>query len=534
MTTAPAPHPAPTRNGARTLLHALVGAGVDVCFANPGTSEMYAVAALDDEPGMRGILCLFEGVATGAADGYGRMTGRPACTLLHTGPGLANGLANLHNARRARTPLVNVVGDHARFHKPYDSPLESDIEGFADPVSGWVRRVRDARALAAETAEAVARARDGQVTTLIVPADLTWESAAPTAAYAAEEPAGGTAVLAGAEAAARALGSGEPAAILLGGAATRARGLRAAARIAAATGARLLCESFPARLERGGGLPVAERLAYLPESADAQLAGVRHLVLAGAASPVTFFGYPGRSSDLVPEGCEVHPLDGPTVQALEALADALAPHIPVPVPPAPARPVPPAPARPTLPTGPLTAATAGAAIGALLPEAAIVVDEANTSGLHLHAATAGAPRHDWLTLTGGAIGQGLPVATGAAVACPDRPVVCLEADGSAMYTLQALWTQAREQLNVTTVVFDNAAYAILGLELRKAAPDAATPRAGALLDLSSPRLDFVALAEGMGVPAARATTAEEFTALLRRALTEPGPFLIDCVVPSAV
>ena len=328
------------------------------------------------------------------------------------------------------------------------------------------------------------------------------------------------------EAAARALRSGEPTALLLGGRACRARGLRAAARTAEATGARLLGETFPANLERGAGLPAVERLAYLGEFAVAQLAGLRHLVLAGARSPVSFFAYPGRPSDLVPDGCDVHVLAGvgdDVPAALEALADAVGAGA------APALVSPPA--RPDRPAGTLDAESLAAAVGALLPEGAIVVDEANTGGLYIPGATAGCPRHDWLTLTGGAIGQGLPVATGAAVAAPDRPVLCLEADGSAMYTVQALWTQAREGLNVTTVVLANRSYAILNLELSRVGAGAGGPLAGRLLDLSRPDLDFVALAAGLGVPAARATTADELVAQLERSLAEPGPGLIEVVLP---
>ncbi|MEV0266141.1 acetolactate synthase large subunit [Streptomyces sp. NPDC050617] len=513
-------------NGAQTLIRGLVDAGVDVCFANPGTSEMHFVAALDDVPEMRPVLCLFEGVATGAADGYARMAERPACTLLHLGPGLANGLANLHNARRARTPIVNLVGDHALGHKPLDAPLESDIDALAGSVSGWLRRTHDVADLGTDAAEAVAAAAEGQIATLIVPADISWTEggkAAPTAlgARSGAIPSDFAAVTA-------ALTSGEPAAILLGGAATRGAELEAAARIARATGAKLLCETFPARLERGAGAPEVERLAYLADAASAQLAGVRHLILIGAASPVTFFAYPGKPGDLVPEGCQVHPL-APTPQQAAAVLLPLAHQVAPEAAPALA-----AARRPDRPTGPLTAESAADAIGALLPEDAIVVDESNTSGLWLPGATAGAPRHDWLTLTGGAIGQGMPVATGAAVACPRRPVLCLESDGSAMYTMQALWTQARENLDVTTVIFDNRSYAILNLELQQVGAAAAGERARGLLDLSRPELDFVALANGMGVPAAKATTAEEFTAQLERALADPGPYLIDCVVPPVV
>ncbi|MFC5029052.1 acetolactate synthase large subunit [Streptomyces sp. DSM 41987] len=520
-------------NGAQTLIRTLVKGEVEVCFANPGTSEMHFVAALDDVSEMRAVLCLFEGVATGAADGYGRMTGLPACTLLHLGPGLANGLANLHNARRAHSPVVNIVGDHALPHKPLDAPLESDIDALAGTVSGWVRRTTDGADLHLDATQAIIAASsgsDGAVATLILPADVSWSEPGPShtaiAWLRSDEP--GPVSEQAVTAAAKALRSGEPAAILLGGGATREAGLLAAARIAAATGAKLLCETFPARLERGAGLPEVERLAYLADFATAQLEGVKHLILAGARSPVSFFAYPGKPGDLVPEGCEARELAGAAedvTASLQRLADEVAADVKATdVTPA-ARP------RPARPTGPLTAESASQAIGALLPPGAVVVDEANTSGLWLPGATAGAPRHDWLTLTGGAIGQGLPLATGAAVACPGRPVVCLEADGSAMYTLSALWTQAREELDVTTVVFNNGSYAILNLELEQVGAAAAGERARRLLDLSGPALDFVALATGMGVPATRATTAEEFTSQFERALAEPGPHLIDCVVP---
>ncbi len=288
----------------------------------------------------------------------------------------------------------------------------------------------------------------------------------------------------------------------------------------------MLCETFPTRMERGAGIPAVERLAYFAEAAAAQLDGSKHLVLAGAKSPVSFFAYPGMPSDLVPAGCEVHVLAGHTgaADALSALADQLAPGTPAPVAAA---------SRPALPTGPLTSASAADVIGALLPERAIVVDESNTSGVLLAQATAGAPAHDWLTLTGGAIGYGIPAAVGAAVAAPDRPVLCLESDGSAMYTISGLWTQARENLNVTTVLYDNSAYDILRIELQRVgAGSAPGPEALSLLDLSDPAMDFVKISEGMGVPARRVSTAEEFADALRAALAEPGPHLIDAVVPS--
>jgi acetolactate synthase I/II/III large subunit len=512
--------------GAEAVVRTLVDSGVSTCFANPGTSEMHLVAALDTVPEMRGVLCLFEGVATGAADGYGRMAGWPAGVLLHLGPGLGNGLANLHNARRAHAPVVAIVGDHASYHKRLDAPLESDIEALAGSVSGWVRRsVRSADA-AADAAEAVTAALrpPGQVATLILPADVTWTGGA--------EPADPAAVRAPApvpdcvtHGIATVLSRGEPAVILLGGGGVRRGALDSASRISVATGARLIAETFPARQERGAGVPAVERLAYLVEAAAGQLAGARHLILAGATFPVSFFAYPDKPGTPVPDGCQVHVLAEPgddVSGALAALADIVA---------AGTAPSLQQSSRPGLPDGALTAQTAAEVIGALLPEGAIVCDEANTSGIFLPGATAGAPPHDWLTLTGGAIGQGLPLAVGAAIASPDRPVLALEADGSAMYTASALWTHAREQLDITTVIFSNRSYAILAMELQRTGAPTTGPTARSLLDLSRPDIDFTALATGMGVPASRATTAAEFGRQLRTALAEPGPHLIEAVIP---
>jgi acetolactate synthase I/II/III large subunit len=514
-------------NGAQAVIRTLVDSGVDVCFSNPGTSEMHFVAALDTVPQMRGVLALFEGVATGAADGYARMSGRPAATLLHLGPGLGNGLANLHNARRAKVPVVNVVGDHATYHKRLDAQLESDIESVARNVSAWIRRAARPEDAAADAADAVAAALGppGAVATLILPADVSWSDgaapAAPPAKAAPPRPADATV-----QGVARALRSGQPAALFLGGSTLRREGLNAAGRVAAASGARLLAETFPTRLERGAGLPAVERLAYLAEFAEMQLAGLCHLVIVDAKAPVSFFAYPGRAGYLVPAGCELHVLAHPSddaVAALRALADELD---------AASRPeVVQAASRPERPEGAVTVEAVGQALGALLPEGAIVSDEANTSGLFLPGPTAGAPPHDWLCLTGGAIGQGLPLALGAAVAAPDRPVIALEADGSALYTPQALWTMAREGLDVTIIIFSNRSYSILNMELGRVGADAVGPRARDMLDLTRPDLDFVALATGMGVPASKPATAEELTEQLERALAEPGPHLIEAVVP---
>jgi acetolactate synthase-1/2/3 large subunit len=512
-------------NGAQALIRTLVDAGVNVCFANPGTSEMHFVAALDDVPDMRAVLTLFEGVATGAADGYARMAGHPAATLLHLGPGMGNGLANLHNARRARTPLVNVVGDHARSHKRLDAPLESDIDSVAGTFSGWVRRSLSPADVAGDAVEAVASASSapGSISTLILPADVSWEDGAEPAAPVPGRPAPRVAPSVVDEVAA-VLALGEPTVLFLGGDVMDADGQLAAAQIAAGTGARLMSETFPARAVRGAGLPDVMRLPYPPEMAIASLEGTRHLVLAGATSPVHFFGYPDVPGHPVPEGCTVHVLSAPGedgVAALRALAEVAAPDATPEVLEA---------SRPELPTGELTPRAMAAVVGALLPDDAILVDEALTSGVGLAELTSGAPRHDWLCLTGGAIGDGLPMALGAAVACPNRPVIGIQADGSAMYTISALWSYAREQADITTIVCDNGSYAILQHELTRVGAASDGKRAGQLLDLGGPALDFVALANGMGVPATRATTAEELADQLRQALAEPGPHLIDAVL----
>jgi acetolactate synthase-1/2/3 large subunit len=514
-------------NGAQALIRSLVDAGVDVCFTNPGTSEMHFVAALDAVPRMRAVLGLFEGVVTGAADGYARMSGHPAVALLHLGPGLGNGLANLHNARRAKTPVVVIVGDHARYHRGLEAPLESDIVTIARNVSAWIRTSAGPGDTGRDGVEAVGAAAGppGQVVTLILPADVSWSDGGRVSAPVA--PMGRRAVADEVIAqVAGVLRSGEPALLLLGGAVLADTGaLDAAGRICTATGARMLGEVFPTRLVRGAGVTPLERLAYPGEIAAQQLDGVRHLVLVEANPPVTFFAHPGQPNVLTPDGCDVHTLAGPAddgVQALRALAELLGATR----------------SQPAMrsadavepPTGSLDAHAVAQAVGALLPEGAIVSDEAITSGIPLPAATASAPPHDWLTITGGAIGQGLPVATGAAIACPDRKVIALQADGSAMYTLQALWTQAREGLDVTTVLYNNASYEILKVELQRVGVDHAGPRAQELYDLGRPRLDFASLARGMGVPATRAETTEQFTYQLARALDEPGPALIDVVL----
>ena len=513
------------RSGAESLVQTFVDSGVDVCFANPGTSEMHFVAALDTNPGMRCVLGLFEGVVTGAADGYGRMKGSPAATLLHLGPGLGNGLANLHNAKKAHTPVVNVVGDHATYHRKYDAPLSSNVEAIARPVSGWVKVSESADDVASDGAEAVqaAMAPPGQVATLILPADTAWNRTRATAVPlkpVAPNPVDSDQV----EDVARALSSGEPAVMLINGTLTAER-TALADRIARATGARLIMDTFVSRLQRGAGRVQVARLPYFGEQAAEVLAGTKHLILISTQPPVTFFAYPDKPNWLTPEGCTLRTLverDGDVDGALDALAQAVG------VGSQQAELV--APERPPLPTGELTTRSAGQVVGHLLPENAIVVDEGGTSGAGATYATRGAPPHDWLVLTGGSIGYGLPTATGAAIACPDRPVLCLQADGGGMYTLQALWTQVREQLNVTNLIFANRKYAILQIEFGRVGAHAPGPKAMSMLDLTNPELNWVSLARGMGMPASRVTTAEELNKALAASLSESGPSLIEAVL----
>src|SRR5574343_1208565 len=433
---------------------------------------------------MRAVLTLFEGVATGAADGYARMADKPAATLLHLGCGLGNGLANLHNARKGKVPIVNIVGDHATYHVQYDAQLQSDIETVARNVSKWVKTSQSTETLCRDAVDAVVASMgpEGQVATLILPADVSWGDGGipaklpvlPSPPKASDDTVA---------AIARALRSGRKTAILLGGRALRAPALMAAGRIAEQTGAKLFAEVFPARIERGAGLPHVERIAYLAELASVQLAGYEHLILVDAKAPVSFFAYPGKKSYLVPEGCQVHTLAGFTQDAVGSLerlsthlgADSVAPVLQEAV-------------RPDRPRGKLTAEKVCKAIGHLLPERAIIVDEAQTSGVMLPSFTRGAPHHDVITLTGGAIGQSLPNAVGAAIACPDRPVLALCGDGSAMYTIQALWTMAREQLNVTSIIFNNATYSVLNIELERVGADSIGPKAKSQLDIGNPGL----------------------------------------------
>lgn len=517
--------PGRDRSGAESLVQTFVDAGVKVCFTNPGTSEMHFVAALDTNPEMRCVLGLFEGVVTGAADGYGRMTGTPAATLLHLGPGLGNGLANLHNAKKARTPIVNVVGDHATYHRKYDAPLSSDVEGIARPVSGWVNVSHSADDVGADGARAVQAALSppGQVATLILPADTAWNRTTAVAKplpRRAPRPVDSQQV----DAAAKALRTGEPAVLLMNGVITASRAALAQ-RIAKATSARVLTDTFVPRLQRGAGRAEVARLPYFGEQAAEVLAGTRHLILVSTQSPVTFFAYPEKPSWLTPHGCATYNLverDGDIDGSLEALVQAVgaqnvtADLVEL--------------SRPSLPKGALDPKAIGQSVAAQFPENAIVVDEGGTAGGMTGASIRGAPPFDHLILTGGSIGYGPPAATGAAVACPDRPVICLQGDGAGMYTIQALWTQAREKLNVTTIVYSNRKYGILQIEFGRVGAHNPGPKAMSMLDLTNPSIDWVKLAESMGVRGFRADSAESFNKAFAASLAETGPSLIEAVI----
>ncbi|MGH7905711.1 MAG: acetolactate synthase large subunit [Candidatus Binataceae bacterium] len=512
-------------NGAESLIHTAKACGVKVCFANPGTTEMPLVAALDATDAIRPVLALFEGVCSGAADGYARMTDSPAMTLLHLGPGFANSIANFHNARRARSAVFNVIGDHAQWHLEFDAPLTTDIESLARPVSGWLRKSGSAKSIAADTAQAIAAAGryPGKIATLIAPSNCQWDASDGPAKMiepARLVPAEHAAITR----AANLLGKAAGAVLFLGGQALRARGLKAAARIAAKTGCALMCETFPARMERGPEYPFVPRLPYFPEQALEAMAPFKSVVIAGAPKPVAFFGYPDLPSILIPETHAVEILAEPerdVCAALEDLADLLGAGAPAKIAPI---------DKPERPSGVLSGPKIGAVLASLIPENAIFMDEGATNGFSAFAPSAGARPHTYLSLTGGAIGQGLPCATGAAVACPDRRVVALQADGGGMYTLQALWTNAREGLNVTSIICNNRAYRILQVELARAGINEPGRQAKALTSLDHPEINWSELARGMGVPSMRVDSAEDLHRELGRALAEPGPNLIEMLM----
>ncbi|MBV9994001.1 MAG: acetolactate synthase large subunit [Caulobacteraceae bacterium] len=513
-------------NGADTLIETLIENDVTACFANPGTSEMQFVSALDRQPAMRPVLCLFEGVATGAADGYGRIAGKPACTLLHLGPGYGNGLANLHNARRAFTPIVNVIGDHATYHRRYDAPLASDIAAIAGANSVWVKSAEGPDQVADLAAEAVGASYGppGGSASLILPADCAWSpavlAARPKAIRRGKSHPDGTAV----EAVARRMKAAKKPVLVLGQGACGEAALAAAARLAT-LGVRILTDTFIGRQPRGAGRFLPDRMMYFGEQALEDLAGVDLMALVETDPPAAFFAYPGRPSLLVPEGCETTVLasreqDG--AAAISMLAEALGAPASGPVQPL---------ERPAPRPGVLTPSTVGAAVGRHLPEGAIVCDDGVTASQPILNATRSAPPHDWMALTGGAIGLGIPMSIGAAVAAPGRKVISLNGDGAAMYTPQGLWTLAREGLDVTVIIFANRNYRVLNIELGRTGAGNPGPAAAKLLSLDDPRIDWLSLAKGLGVPATRCDDADAFETAFARAMAEPGPRLIEAALP---
>lgn len=509
--------------GGDALVGSLADSGVTHVFANPGTSELDLVVALDREPRIQSVPVVFENVASGAADGFARMAARPAATLLHLGPGYLNAAANLHNARRARSPIVNIVGDHAVSHRALDAPLTSDIKAIVAPHSAWVRDVTTAAEMGAAAAEAVrvSVAQRGQ-STLIVAADAAWSRGGERAPVAPAPPplAPEQRVI---QAAIEALRSARNPAILVGGTVLNETGLAACARLAGA-GFRILSETFPARHARGQGRFTPERLAYFAEMGVAQLAGVDLLLLVGAKDPVGFFAYADKPARHLPEGCVARSLASPGEDeglAIQALADAVGA----------------APAaataeiiRPNTPTGAITPAALAAAVARNLPANAIVSDDGVTASGPVSMMTAQGPAHDWLCLTGGALGQGLPLAIGAALAAPNRTVICLTGDGAMLYTMQALWTIARLGLNIITVVAVNRSYEILKIELARMGVNETGAASRDLLDLSNPSISYTQLAQGFGIEGRRCETAESLDHALHGAFGARTPILIEAIL----
>lgn len=511
-------------NGADTLVKTLLAGGVTTCFANPGTSEMHFVAALDRHPDMNCVLCLFEGGATGAADGYYRMSGTVAATLLHLAPGFGNGFANIHNARKAGSGMLNIMGDHAVWHLQYESPLRGNTVGISQTVSHWTRMSGEAGSVAGDGAAAIraAGSEGGQIATLILPANTAWEEAPDGPATTAPPPPRRRPGSREIAAAVKALGR-PGAALMVGGQGLVDDLSELAARIAGKTGCRLISPYFVPRQRRGAGTVPMDRLVYPVDGNIALLADTTALVLCGANRPTAFFAYPGKPSLPEPPDCHVLELCGPQMDVawtLAALAEAVgALEQPVGA----LQPL----DRPSVPTGPMTPEKIGAAIAALLPEEAIVVDEGVTLSRFISAATETAAPHDWLKTMGGAIGNCLPMAVGAAVACPDRKVVAMTGDGSAMYTLQSLWTMAREDLDVTVIVFANRGYQILHAELVNVGVAETGRNARRMFDIVEPELDWVALAKGHGVAGVRVADADALATALRRSFAARGPSLIE-------
>lgn len=513
-------------NGATALIETLADCGVELCIANPGTSEMHLVQALDSVPKMKSVLALFEGVCTGAADGFARMTGKPAATLLHLGPGMANGIANLHNARRANSPMINIIGNHPSYHVGYDAPLTSDIDTLAKNFSCWIKSSSTNDTLAQDGANAYtatlrqSTGSTGQIATLIMGADAAWgNSTGPVSANPIphRSKVDDSAI----HDIANTIKKGGKTILLLEHHAATSAAMAVAGKIASKTGCRLFNGTFPGRVDGGPGQVAVERLPYFPEQILSTLKDTDNLILVGGEIPASFFAYQGIPSQLIPESCTVSRLtriEEDAVDALQRLAERLGAE------------------NETAtqfekkelgkPTGALNTKTIIQAIASTLPEDVIVCTDSG-GGNAAYPYCQNTVNNSWLSLTGGAIGQGGPVATGAALACPDRPVLALLGDGGAAYTNQSFWTQAREGLNVTTVIFANNSYNILNVEYARLGVTDVGEIAASLFDISNPIIDWVSLANGFGVPGAKADTAEELCRLLEQSFKTPGPFLIQ-------
>lgn len=517
-------------NGAQSLFQVLTDAGLDTCFANPGTSEMQLVYEMGKSDAVRPILCLQENVVTGAADGYARMAEKPAFTLLHVGSGFANGIANLHNAGRANTPVVNIVGANASYHQPNFPEHEmigGKITDLARNVSHWTREAKSASELAMLGGEAARTAMmgAGRICTLVAPTNCHWDPApgAPVLEPVPANPRASADTIAAAKAL---LENGRKTGLLLGTHGLLEDNLELAGRIAARTGAQLLAETFPGRLARGAGRVQVQLVPYFLEMAQQFFSDYEQLILVGALPPVSTFAYRNSAMFKAPDSCDVWTLasaDHDVHHALADLVEALDAGATEPV--LGERIV------AEVAEGTLTAAAIGKSVNVLMPEGAIMVDEAATAGLELYLETGTAAAHEYLyAIPGAAIGGGLPVALGAAVACPDRKVIALQADGSAMYTNQALWSIARENCDVTIVILKNDAYAVLNVELARVREEDATPKMLSMLELDKPTLNWVQIGEGMGVPSVAVDSAEAFHAAFETAMSEKGPRLIEATI----
>jgi len=513
-------------NGAELIMRTAIKAGLKVCFTNFGTTEMPLALAFDAEPGVKPVLALFEGVCTGAADGYGRMTDKPAMTLLHLGPGFANGIAYLHNAKRAKTPLLNLVGEHATHHVHLDAPLSMDIEALAGTISGWYKTTQSPRELSQDLADAFVASQYGQIATLIIPND--YQQAEMTdvkvaVPYFGFDPIDSDSI----ESAAGLIRQNHKVALLIGGRALRSRGLEAAARISSLKGCDLLTDYLPGYMERGVGFPQITRIPYFPEPAKELLSRYDAVVICGTKEPVGFFGYKGISGKLLSEDQPrliINSNKQNPIEALECLAETLGCSKDVSAGVTAER------SYPSVPRGELTAEKACQTLAAIQPEGAIIVDEGVSSAFPYYSLSHGLLPHTMITIAGGSIGHGMPCSIGAAMACPDRPVINLEADGSAMYTVQALWTQAKQGLNITTLICANRRYNILKLELERAGITPIGPNVTSLIDIENPYIDWTKMAEAMGVAAVSVNTAEQLAREIQGALSEVGPHLIEMVL----